>query len=86
MNTDRQAFQMLAAGRVDIVISESRVGNNIINSDEKFNGIFEIKRLHQSDIYAYIHKKHEKILPRLVKTLNKMKKKGRFAEIIKATK
>lgn len=86
VNTDIQAFHMLAAGRVDIVISESRVGNEIINSNTKLNNIFEIKRLHQSDIYSYIHKKHEKILPKLINTLNEMKKQGRFEEIISATK
>jgi len=78
VNTDLQAFQMLAAGRVDVVISEGNLGNHIIQSNEKFNNIKQIKRLEKTDIYSYIHKKHIKLLPVLSKTLNQMKVQGRF--------
>jgi len=86
VNTDIQAFQMLAAGRVDLVISESYLGNRIIDSNTKFNNIKELKRLTKTDIYSYINKKHHELLPIINKTLEQMKAQGRFKEIIDATK
>jgi len=81
VNTDFQAFQMLAANRVDIVISESQIGNSIINTDTKFNNIKEIKRLAKTDIYSYIHKKHQSLLPILKNTLQQMKLQGELEQI-----
>jgi len=78
VNTELQAFQMLAADRVDIVISESYLGNRIIHADPKFNSITEIKHLLTTDIHSYIHKKHQELLPSIEKTLKQMKAHGRF--------
>jgi len=81
VKSDRQAFGMLAAGRVDAVISEKITGHEIINTNIRFEHIVESKILHRSDIHSYTHHKHKKILPRLVKTLNEMKQSGRFEQI-----
>ena len=57
VNTDIQAFQMLAAGRVDIVISEDDLGQKILNDNIDLKNIIEIKQFSQTDIYSYINKK-----------------------------
>jgi len=81
VNTDKQAFHMLASNKVDIVISESHLGNTLINSSSNLSGIKEIKRLDKTDIYAYIHKKHESLIPALISSLQQMKSQGKFKKI-----
>ena len=81
VNTDKQAFRMLASNKVDIVISESHFGNSLINSSDQLSGIKEIKRLDKTDIYAYIHNKHQHLLPALVRALEQMKAQGIFKQI-----
>jgi len=81
VNTDEQAFQMLATNKVDIVISESHLGNSLIRSSSKLRGIKEIKRLDKTDIYSYIHNKHESLIPALLRSLQQMKAQGRIKQI-----
>lgn len=73
VNTDEQAFHMLATNKVDVVISESYLGNSLINSSQYLRDIKEIKRLDKTDIYAYIHSKHQSLIPALLKSLKQMK-------------
>jgi len=82
VNNDLQAFKILAANRTDIVISESINGQAIINSATEFKGIREIARLHEATIYAYIHKKHEKLGIQITKTIEAMKEDQSFYKII----
>jgi len=81
VNTDKQAFRMLATNKVDIVISESHLGNALINSSKQLKGIKELKRLEKTDIYAYIHNKHQSLIPALIRALQQMKSQGRFEQI-----
>jgi len=81
VNTDKQAFHMLASNKVDIVISESHLGNSLINSNSNLSGIKEIKRLEKTDIYAYIHNKHQSLIPTLIRSLKQMEVQGRFEKI-----
>jgi len=81
VNTDEQAFHMLATNKVDIVISESHFGKTLINSSSQLNGIRELKRLDKTDIYAYIHKKHQSLIPALIRSLRQMKSQGKFEQI-----
>jgi len=81
VNTDKQAFHMLASNKVDIVISESHLGNTLINSNSNLSGIKEIKRLDKTDIYAYIHNKHQSLIPALISSLQQMKSQGKFEQI-----
>ena len=37
---DEETFKWLEAGRVEVVISESREGNRLISSDGRFSNIF----------------------------------------------
>jgi len=80
--TDEQAFNMLLAKRVDIVISESTEGEKLLEKKEIFSKVREIKKIDETKIYAYIHKKHKKIIPRIVISIEEMKKDGSFEKIL----
>lgn len=81
VNTDRQAFEMLAAGRVDIVISESTEGLALIAENNSFSEIYELKKFDETKIYSYIHKKHESLLPIINETILKMKEDGTYQRL-----
>ncbi|OUR94248.1 hypothetical protein A9Q81_14865 [Gammaproteobacteria bacterium 42_54_T18] len=82
VNNDLQAFKVLAAKRTDIVISESINGQAIINSSAEFKDIKEIAKLNEATIYAYIHKKHEKLGIHVAETIKEMKKDRSFYKIV----
>jgi len=71
VKNDLQAFSMLARKRVDIVISESSQGLEIIKSDSQFSNIREIKKLNETEIYSYINKKYKHLIKQLVHFLKK---------------
>lgn len=81
-STDRQAFQMLAAGRVDVVISESLAGRQIIENNSKYGNIKEIAKLKETEIYSYIHKKHKDLARIIAHTIEEMKQDGTFGRIV----
>jgi len=82
VNTDEQAFSMLATGRVDIVISDSLQGKMLVKVHEKFAKIIEVAKIEEVKIYAYMHTKHQNMVSKIAKTLNVMKKDGSFWEIV----
>lgn len=82
VTTDEQAFKMLAHDRADIVISESRQGNQILTSNPDLSEIVEIANMHESNIYAYLHNKHKEIAPKIAETLEEMKTDGTFSIIV----
>ena len=81
VNTDEQAFSMLATGRVDIVISDSLQGKMLVDSHEKFTKIIEVTKIEETKIYAYMHTKHLNMVSKIAKTLNVMKEDGSFWKI-----
>lgn len=82
VNTDAQAFKMLNAGRADIVISESVQGNKILADNPKLSAVVEIAKIQETKIYAYIHKKHEKLSPKIAETIEQMKVDNSFSKIV----
>ena len=82
VNNDLQAFKILAANRTDIVISESINGRAIINSSSEFKDVKAIAKLNETTIYAYIHKKHEKLGVKIANTIEEMKKDQSFSKIV----
>ena len=82
VTTDIQAFKMLSTGRTDIVISESREGNSVIKNNKAYSDIFEIAKIQETKIYAYIHKKHKALALKIANTLEDMKEDGTFLRII----
>jgi len=82
VNTDEQAFRMLAADRADIVISENRQGNKIIANNPELSDVVEIAKMHETKIYTYIHKKHEKLAPQISETIEQMKIDNSYSRIV----
>jgi len=80
--TDSQAFKMLAAGRIDVVISESVAGKQILTNNPAYRNIKEIAKLEETKIYSYINKKHKDLALKIAKTIEEMKQDGTFAKIV----
>jgi len=80
--TDHQAFRVLAVGGADVVISESTQGKQIIAANPQLAGIIEVVKLEETEIYAYIHKKHKSIASKIAETIEQMKQDGTFEQII----
>jgi len=81
VTTDNQAFMMMAYDRVDIVLSGSMQGRGLIKANPLYNNVFEVKRLKEDKIYAYIHKKHATLAGKITRTLDEMKADGSFKTI-----
>ncbi len=82
-NSLESLFRKLNAGRVDVVV------------EAKLNGVITIKRLmlHDSvrilqpplvtiELFHYVHKKNEHLVPKLTQTLRKMRQNGLLDELI----
>lgn len=82
VSKDSIAFRMLLSGRADVIISESREGQIIINSSSEFSDVREIAKLNKTPIYSYINKKYEHLAPVIARTLDNMKRDGTFSQII----
>jgi len=82
LTTDKQAFKMLIAKRIDLVFSENIEGQRLIKKYSEFSNIFQVRKVKESKIYSYIHKKHKYIGLKVAKTIEEMKKDGTFSEII----
>ena len=80
VSTDEQAFRMLNSGRIDIVISESRQGNSIINM-YNYKDISELVKIDEIRICTYLNKKHRLLVPLLNETLLEMKRNGTYDRI-----
>ena len=83
VSSDKAAFKMLAASRMQIVLSESALGRAIISSSKNYAGIEEIGRLASVEIYAYMHKKHKALARKIAQNLAAMKLDGSFEKITK---
>ncbi|MDM8556599.1 transporter substrate-binding domain-containing protein [Desulfococcaceae bacterium HSG7] len=76
-----QTFQMLDAGRVDVVVS-TRLGGSGHVKNLKLKGIKILTPPLEKDmIHHFLHKKHQKIIPELTATLENMKKTGEIDTI-----
>ena len=81
VNDDSQAFKMVEHGRADIAIANRFTGNKIL----KELGLSDIHMLippvEVDPLYHYLNKKHLNLVPKITAVLEKMRAKGRFAEI-----
>jgi len=82
VSDDKTAFQLLAAQRIDVVISESFEGTRLIKNNYEFSDIYEVGRLDETKIYSYINKKHQHLATKVAITLDEMKKDGTFRKIV----
>lgn len=79
-----EAFELLAKGEVDVVISDNIVGSVLLKSDKyKDSGIRQIPEpLDQALLYTYLHKKHQELIPELARSLRKAKRDGSYLRIV----
>ena len=78
-----QTFKMLNAERVDVVVSTRLEGVAHIKNLQ-LKGINILNPLLEKDaVHHFLHKKHQKIIPKLAATLEKMKKTGKIDAIKK---
>lgn len=79
-----QMFQMLDTGRVDVALYTLRDGSALVRE----MGLADVKpvlpALKNSDMYVYLHKKHEALVPRLSQVLKEMKSDGSYARLTEA--
>lgn len=74
-------LQMLDAGRLDTVIEHSSVADCLL-AEKKHTTIHKLSPpLQEIPVYSYIHKKHQSLIPQIVKALVEMKADGTFANI-----
>ena len=74
-------FQMLNDGRLDTVIEWSSISDKIIK-ENNYSGIIRLPPpLVDLPAYSLIHKKHQALIPEIVKALKEMKVDGTFEKI-----
>jgi len=82
VNNDKKAFELLSAGRIDIVVTERNQGNKILSKYPKFSSINEVGQLQQSIIFAYINKKYKDLALKIATSIDEMKKDGTFKRLV----
>ena len=81
--TNQMVFSMLDRNRIDVAISTALEGSIMIRK-LRLEGITIIERpLVTLDLFHFLHKKHETIIPRITKALEAMAKEGRIEMIRK---
>ena len=83
-NNDTHALRMLSEGSVDLVISESRLGDNLLDAYSLFSNITKINKIYPTRIYSYMHKKHQQLAAVIALTIEQMKEDGSYAKIVEA--
>ncbi len=86
IKNDKLLFTLLAKDRADVGI----FGRNTGLATLKELGLNDIKALSPliviSDLFLYIHKKHEALIPEITQVLQKMKYDGSYQRIIENAK
>lgn len=78
-------FTHLDKNRSDIIVYERYRGYEIIQR-LGIKGIVALEPpLVVRDMFLYLHKKHEKLIPQLSDKIKEMKKEGTFAKIVRET-
>lgn len=76
VKTPDQMFRMLDSGRVQVAVHLDYDGERIIK-DLKLQGIKMLRpSLLSFNVYHFVHKKHEALVPKLTRALQEMKKEG----------
>lgn len=85
LETIAAGFDLLAAGEVDVVISDNIVGSPLLE-EEKYrdSGIRQIEQpLDSALLYTYLHRKHADRIPGLVAAIKRAKRDGTYERIIR---
>jgi len=77
----KRLFQMLNEGRLDTVLEHRVIADRIIK-ENNYSGITKLTPpLVNLPSYSFIHKKHQALVPAIVKALKEMKTDGTFLQI-----
>ncbi len=82
VNNDKKAFELLSAGRIDIVVTERNQGHKILSTYPNFSNISEVGQLQQSIIFAYINKKYKDLALKIATSIEEMKRDGTFKRLL----
>ena len=78
----RQLFKMLHAGRIDVVVEWEVLGQGILKDMGLEQDIVVLPTALQTlDLYLFVHKKHQDLIPNLVTALKAMKADGSYQQI-----
>ena len=79
----KQALEMVASRRVDATILLLPVANNLLAQFPNLNEKLKVQKpaLMPIQLFSYLHKKHEKLLPLLELSLQNMKKNNIFDQL-----
>ncbi|MBL4606367.1 MAG: transporter substrate-binding domain-containing protein [Pseudomonadales bacterium] len=78
-----QLFSLLQKDRVEMVIYESW-GGRYLAQESGFDTIrIQKPALEKKEMYIYLHKNHESLVPKLAQALADMKRDGSYAEMVK---
>jgi hypothetical protein len=87
VDTVSQGLKKLRAGWTDIVVSSEMGVINILHSDEfKDSGLRVVGVMEKFSSHAFLHKKHQELVPQLSTVLADMKKEGLLEAYWKAAK
>lgn len=84
LDTIQEAFEMLAQGEVDVVISDNIDGTMLLASDKyKNSGIKLIEKpIADALLYTYLHKKRAALVPMMAKAISETKTDGTYENIV----
>ena len=77
-----ELFALLAGGRVDLVIYEKWRGMAYLKQAGVTGIVAVAPALATRGMYLYLHKSYQYLLPGLKKSLRKLKRSGRYDEIL----
>lgn len=81
-----QMFQMLDSGRIDVALYTLRDGVALVR-ELGLNAVQPMApALKVSDMFLYLNKRHEALVPRLAQALRDMKTDGSYARLVEAVK
>ncbi len=84
LETIDEAFQLLANGEVDVVVSDNIVGSLLLESEKYRNsGIRQVQRpLDSALLYTYLHKKRSELVQPLAEAIRLAKRDGTYERIV----
>jgi polar amino acid transport system substrate-binding protein len=84
LDTIEEAFELLAKGGVDVVMSDNIDGTSLIASDAyKDSGIKLVEKpIADALLFSYLHKKHAALVPQFGAAIGKAKKDGTYERIV----
>ncbi len=81
-----QMFQMLDSGRIDVALYTLRDGVALVR-ELGLNAVQPVApALKNSDMFLYLHRRHEALVPRLTQVLREMKADGSYARLVDVLK